>query len=77
MIFTDIFNSSLSFNLSKDVYNLQTSYFGKNLNVENKNHYENATIYQKNAISNFKNSDLANFISNMTMAKEELIQINL
>lgn len=74
-IFTDEQNASLAFNLTKNVYNLHTTYVGMNLTKENLIHYDNAILAQKNAIKCFNQNDNSGYLDNMTFAYNEYIMI--
>lgn len=70
-------NADNALSLTKDVYELHTKYIGMNLNGENKQHYDNAILAQKNAINCFNQSDINGYINNITIAYTEYGQIIL
>jgi len=67
--------ANLTFNLTKDVYQMHTKYIGMELNETNKQHFNNALFAQQNAITCFKQSDIIGYFNNMTIAFDEYRQI--
>ncbi len=64
-----------AFQLTQNVYEMYTKYFGVNLIGENQQHVVNATLAQKNAITCFNQSDIQGYIDDMTIAYIEYMEI--
>jgi len=76
-VFTNSKNASNAFNLTKEVYGLHTKYFGVNLSGSNNKYYLNATLAQKNAVESFKQSNIYEYIENITYAFDQYKKINV
>jgi len=74
---TDQQNADHAFSLTRDVYELHTKYIGMTLTGENKQHFDNAILAQKNAIDCFNQSDINGYINNINTAYTEYSQISI
>jgi hypothetical protein len=63
------------FNFTTTVYNLYTRYLGTNLTGLNQDHFNNATVYQKDAIQYFKQSDIGGYTTAIYFAYLEYEKI--
>ena len=68
---TDIVKADFALNLTQKIYNQHSKYIGLNLSGSNLLHYNNAISAQQNAIQCFKQSQIQNYIDNMTIAFDE------
>jgi len=74
-LYTENEKATSVFNMTKDVYELNTKYIGTDLTVEDNLHFINATTAQENAIQCFKNSDITGYQNNMALAYQEYMEI--
>jgi len=74
-LITDNRIANLAFNLTWDVYELHTKYFGINLIGDNKIHFDNAISAQQNAIECFNQLNVVGYYDNMTTAYNEYLEI--
>lgn len=69
--------ANLAFNLTQEVYELHTKYVGMDLSGENKQHFNNAILAQKNAIKYFNQSDVIGYFYSIRLAYDEYVHINV
>jgi len=74
-VITNEYLADLSFNYTRDVYELHTRYFGMNLSGEQMIHYNNAVCAQHNAIDCLHQSNVDGYLENITIAYDEYNQI--
>lgn len=72
---TDKETANEAFNTTQKVYNMFTKYAGFNFTGENQQHFENATIAQKNAVECFKQEDMTGYNTNISFAFDKYQQI--
>jgi len=65
------------FNITYDVYEYFTKYYGVNLTAENQEHFNNAYSAQKNAVLCFKQKDIIGYNTNISYAYDEYQMILL
>jgi len=76
-ITTDAFTADAAFFLTQQVFNQYKHYLGMPLIGENLGHFENATSYQDQALSEFSGSNMPGYIKNMNHAYNEYTSIIL
>jgi len=75
---TDSFTADYAFLLTQMVFHQYQQYLGKNLTGENQQHFENATIYEKQAIEKLiETDDVNDYIYYMDSAFDEYKEIEL
>jgi hypothetical protein len=77
-ITTDSYKVDYSFLLTQIVFHQYKQYLGMNLSGENQQHFENATMYQKQAMEELiETEDLNDYIYYMDSAFDEYKEIEL
>jgi Transglutaminase-like superfamily len=71
----DPLTADYAFVLTQIVFRLYQKYLGENLTDENLHHFDNASLYQKNAISAMKANNSDGYISFLNRAYEEYKEI--
>ena len=76
-IFTDALTANTALFLSQTVFQHYQQYLGENLTGQNRHHFHNATIAQRQALSAFQNYDIQGFLQTMNHAQNEYENITL
>ena len=72
----DQLTADFAFFLTERVFRQYQSYLGVDLNDENLHHFQNATLYQKDAINTLKGNNTEGYISLLNKAYDEYKEIS-